>query len=149
MNQEKVVSAESVDPIYDVWRNHNNTYYFKTGRDRTIGSETFTDYKIYRIDGQEFLNVDKVTSIDEKSRYVMYVTSEDNKLHFMDYGKNEKYVVQLFFSNLNHNNLSHPAYETVRDTDTTLTLRVYLGRELKYDYETVTIFTSRWELNGE
>ncbi len=149
LNNSKVVSAESVDPIYDVWRNHNNTFYFKTGRDRTIGSETFVDYKIYRLDGQEFLNIDKVTSIDEKDKYIMYVTSEDNKLHFMDYGKNEKHVLQLKFSNLNHNNLNHPAYEIFRDNGTTLILHVYQGRELKYDYDNITVFVDRWELNQD
>ena len=148
LNNEKVVSAESVDPIYDVWRNHNNTFYFKTGRDRTIGSETIIDYKIYRIDGKEFLNIDKVTSIDERASYVMYVTSEDNKLHFIDYGKNEKYTVQLYFSNLNHNNLSHPAYEIHNENENIIFLYVYKGRELKYDYESVSVFTNKWDLNG-
>ncbi len=148
LNNSQVVSAESVDPIYDVWRNHNNTFYFKTGRDRTVGSNTFVDYKIYRLDGQELLNVDKVVSIEEKPTYIMYLTADDNKLHFMDYGKHEKYVVQLYFSELHHNNLSHPAYETMNENDSILILRVFQGRELKYDYDTISIFVSRWELNN-
>ena len=149
LNNKEVVSAESVDPIYDVWRNSNNSYYFKTGRDRTVGSETFVDYKIYRLDGKELLNVDRVTSIDHRPTFIMYVTANDNKLHFMDYAKKERFVLPLKFSKIEHNNLTHPAYEILVETELTLYIRVYQGRELKYDHEDFTVYIKNWDYNYE
>lgn len=145
--KKEVVSVESSNPIYNVWRNKNNTYYFKVGIDRTVGKESFTDYKIYRIDGKEFLNVDRVTQIVEKDSYVMYLTSKDNKLHFIDYGKVERYVVQLYFSQMKHTELTHPAFEIFAENKNAIILRVYKGRELKYDYDSVSVNTLRWDFN--
>lgn len=149
LQDKKTVSAESVDPIYDVWRNDNLTYYFKTGRTRTIGEETFVDYKIYRIDGKEFLNVDKVTLIVPRSNCVFYLTSIDNVLHFIDYSKEEKYKLQLAFSEMDYDELTHPAFQITRENKGVITLKVYKGRELKYDYENVVVNTVRWENNEQ
>lgn len=145
--KKTTVSAESVDPIYDVWKNNNYTYYFKTGRDRTIGDETFVDFRIFRIDGNEFLNIDKVTQIVERDTYIMYLTSEDNTLHFMDYGKAERYKIKLYFSKMHYDEFSHPAFQIYSENKGVLLLRIYKGRELKYDYETKTVNTNRWDFN--
>lgn len=147
LDKETVVSAESVDPIYNVWTNNNLTTYFKTGRERTIGSETFIDYKIYKLNGQEFLTTDKVTQVIERDTFVMYVTAEDNKLHFMDYAKKEKYVVQLYFSEMVHDKYTNPAFEIQNENDKVMILRIYQGRDLTYDFESLTVFTVKWENN--
>lgn len=147
LSKEEVVSVESSEPIYDVWRNSNNTYYFKVGINRTVGTETFIDYKIYRIDGKTFLNEDRVTSIIERDKYIIYLTSKDNKLHFMDYGKEERYSIQLYFSELKHTDLTHPAFQIFSENKGVILFRIYKGRELSYSYESKTVNTNYWESN--
>lgn len=147
LNKKEVVSVESADPIYDVWRNGNLTYYFKTGKDRTVGNDTFVDYKIYRFDGKDFLNKDKVTQVLFRSNYVMYVTSNDNVLHFMDYSGEEKYKIQLLFSNMFYSELTHPAFEIYYENINHISIRVWQGRELSYDYENFSVNVKNWENN--
>jgi len=145
----KAVSVEAVDVIYDVWKNSNNSYYFKTGRERTVGEETFRDYSVYRFDGTEFLKKDRVTEIIPRKTYLMYITANDNKLHFMTYSGQEKWTVQLAFSRMDHDRLAHPAFEIYTENDFSMALKVYKGRDLKYDYEIVTVMTQKWDLNEE
>ncbi|MGN1371531.1 MAG: hypothetical protein ACI4XM_04590 [Candidatus Coprovivens sp.] len=145
--KKSTVSAESVDPIYDVWKNNNHTYYFKTGRDRTIGDDTFVDYRIFRIDGNEFLNIEKVTEVLARDTFVMYLTSEDSVLHFMDYGKTERYKIKLYFSEMHYDDFSHPAFQLYAENKGVLLLRIYKGRELKYDYDTKAVNTNIWDAN--
>ncbi len=140
-------SASSVDPIYNVWKNNNHTYYFKTGRERTIGDETFIDYRIFRLDGNEFLTTEKVTQIVERDTFVLYLTSEDNTLHFMDYGKAERYKIKLYFNKMHYDDFTHPAFQIYSENKGVMLFRIYKGRELKYDYETMTVNTNRWDFN--
>ena len=140
---------ESVDVIYDIWKNVNNSYYFKTGRERTVGNETFMEYTVYRFDGAEFLKGDKISEVVPKRNYIMYVTDTDKVLHFMTYSKQEKAKIQLFFTRLDHDRVTHPAFEIFTESDNSISIKVYQGRELKYDYDVETIFTTRWELNEE
>ena len=148
LDKKEKISNDMSDPIYNVWRNANMTYYFKTGKDRTVGNDTFVDYKIYRLeDGKIFLNVDRVTQIHEMPKYIMYLTSSDNKLHFIDYSKEEKVTLQLYFSEMKHNELSHPAFSIRRETDSFVSVDIYKGRELAYDYETYGISLRTWEVD--
>lgn len=147
--QKKQLSVESVDVIYDIWKNVNNTYYFKTGRERTVGKESFMDYTVYRFDGNEFLKAERITTIIPRKTYLMYVTSTDNKLHFMLYSKQEKATVKLNFNRMDYDQFTHPAFEIYTDNGFSMTLKVYEGRELKYPYEMVTVFTEQWDLNNE
>ena len=149
LKQEKKMSVESVDIIYDVWKNVNNSYYFKTGHKRTIGSEQFMEYSIYRFDGAEFLKGDHITEIMPKKNYIMYLTASDSKLHFIVYSKKEKYTVQLNFSQMEHDQYTHPAFDIYYDNDYSLSLKIYDGRELKYGYEVITVFTQNWDFNDD
>ena len=149
LQNEKTVSATSTDPIYDVWRNDNLTYYYKTGKERTVGDETFIDYKVYRIDGKIFLNVDRVTLVEVRSNCIFYLTANDSVLHFIDYSNEEKYKVQLAFSNMEKDSFNHPAFEIAREYSGIIVLHVYQGRDLKYDFESIPVNTVRWESNEE
>lgn len=149
LEEKKQVSVESVDVIYDIWKNNNNSYYFKTGRERTVGSETFMEYTVYRFDGAEFLKADKISEVIPRKTYLMYVTDTDKVLHFMSYSKQEKAKVQLYFTRLDHDRVTHPAFEIYTESPTSIAFKIYQGRELKYDYDVETIFTTRWDLNEE
>lgn len=147
LDNDKIVSAESVNPIYNVWRNDNMTYWFKTGRDRTVGDETFVDYKIYRIDGKELLNEDKVTQVIERGNCYVYLTSTNNTLNFADYSGEVRYKLKLNFNKMHHNELTHPAFELMGETKGIMIFKVYDGRELKYDFETYSVNTKHWDYN--
>ena len=95
------------------------------------------------------MNVDKVTLIVPRGNCVFYLTATDSVLHFIDYSKEEKYKLQLAFSNMESDDFNHPAFEIAREYNGIITLKVYQGRELKYDYENVSINTVRWENNEE
>lgn len=149
LREKKQVSEESTDPIYNVWSNNNLTYYYKTGKDRYINDyKTVVDYKVYRLeDNKVFLDTPHVTEIIEKPNCLVYITEDDNILHFYDYGKVERYKIQLAFSDMHHNELTHPAFQIWRESDKYMTLRIYKGRELGNDYDTETVNLSNWEAN--
>ena len=147
LDAKKTVSATSADPIYNVWNNNNMTTYFKTGRDKTVGKDTYTEYEIYKLNGQEFLTTDGITQIIERDSFIVYLTLNDKKLHFMDYGKKEKYTVQLYFTEMKHDKYTNPAFAIQNENDNVMILKIFQGRDLTYDYETLTIFTTKWENN--
>lgn len=131
LNHNKKVSIDYSDPIYDVWRNNNLTYYIKTGKDRIVGEEEFTDYKIFRMnDGREFLNLERVNQIIERDSYVAYLTSNDSILHFIDYGHEEKLKIPLKFSEMHHSTITNPAFKISRESDNVITLCIYKQREV-------------------
>lgn len=141
------VSEDVNEPIYDVWRNNNLTYYYKTGRDRTIGNDSFVEYSIYRIDGRKFLKGDRITEVVERDKYLFYLTSSDNVLHFLDYSGEEKYKIQLYFSELNYDFTSFPAFEIISEKEKYINLRVYKGRDKTSEYESYTVNFVEWEYN--
>lgn len=149
INKEKMVSIQSEYPIYDVWSNANRTEYIKVGVDRTVGSDEFTDFKVYRIDGKALLDGDKITAIFPRGKYLFYITARDNYLRFMDYSKEEVYKFKLNFWRLKHDTLTQPAFIIYNETENYLTLRVYDTRELSYKYETVVINTKNWAFNEQ
>lgn len=136
------------EPIYDVWRNYNLTYYYKVGKDRTVGNDSFVDYKVYRLDGKLFVNGDRITQVVERDRCIFYITSTDNVLHFIDYTGNEKYKIQLAFSKMEHDYTSNPAFEIVSEKNDYIMLRIYKGREKSYDFDTVSVNIVHWEYNN-
>ena len=149
LNKEKTVSIQSEYPIYDVWINSNKTEYIKVGIDRTVGSDEFTDFKVYRTDGKVLLDGDKITAIFPRGKYLFYITARDNYLRFMDYSKEEVYKFKLNFWRIKHDTLTQPAFTIYNETDNYLTLRVYDKRELSYKYETVVINTRNWAINDQ
>lgn len=149
LNNKKVVSVESEYPIYDVWVNANKTEYIKVGIDRVVGSDEFTDFKVYRIDGKVLLDGDKITAIFPRGKYMFYITARDNYLRFVDYSKEELYKFKLNFWRLIHDDYTQPAFSIYNESENFLTLRVYDTRELSYNYDTVVINTRYWENNEE
>lgn len=144
LENKKVVSAESVDPIYDVWRNDNLTYYFRTGRKRSDAADTIVDYKIFRIDGKQFLGTEQVTYVLARSNYVMYLTENNSLLHFVDYSGEEKESIQLVFADLRYDDFSHPAFEINRESDKYITIKIWSGRQIGDSYRTQTVGTANW-----
>ena len=142
--KKEIKSIETADPIYDVWCNSNNTFYIKTGKERIVGSNNFIQYKVYRIDGKEFLTENEIVHIIEKAKYIMYISRTDKKLKFMDYRGDIKYEVQLYFTVMDSDDLHHPAFRIDYDKKDYLVLWVYKGRELEYDYEQVYLDTLNW-----
>ncbi len=142
-------SKEIETPIYDVWMNNNRTYYIKTGTERTVGADSFIDYKIYRMDdfSRILLSGDRITQVLQRSTFIMYITANDNVLHFMDYGGDEKYRIQLNFSRMDYDDLTHPAFSIYNESDGFMVLRIYETRKLSYDYESKTVNIKRWDLN--
>ena len=142
--KKEIKSVEMQDPIYNVWRNANNTYYIKTGKTRIVGTNEFTQYKIYRIDGKEFLAQDEIVQVMERDKYIMYISRSDKKLKFIDYTGEQKYEVQLYFTTMDSDELHHPAFEINYDKKNYLVLWIYKGRDLAYDYDQVHIDTINW-----
>ena len=147
LRNKKTVSVEIDNPIYDVWENDNQTEYIKVGVDRVVGSDQFTDFKVYRIDGKTLLNGDKITAIFPRGKFLFYITAKDNYLRFMDYGKYELYKFKLNFWRIKHDELTQPAFTIYNETESFLTLRVYDTRELSYKYEIKVINLKHWENN--
>jgi len=141
------VSEDFNDPIYDVWKNNNSSYYIKTGKDRTVGSESFTEYKVYTILGKEVLTSERITEIVEEESYIMYLNSVDKKLHFMTYGKVEKYTVQLNFTEMDVKGYNKPAFEIVEIKENQIVLKIYEKTDPGSDYDMITVFTTEWENN--
>jgi len=144
---EEVLTSEIDDPIYDVWRNDNLTYYYFTGRDRTVGDDSFTDFKVYRLDGKVMVSTDKVTAVLPRGTYIMYLDGTDNKLKFMDYGLEVRYSIQLNFSNMRYDEYSQPAFKIYKETEKMLLIRVYDSHNLTYNYEVYSINTVNWDYN--
>ena len=78
----------------------------------------------------------------------MYNAIEENltkaKTH---YSKEEKATIQLYFSEMNHNELSHPAFSIRRESESFVSIDVYKGRELAYDYETIGVNLKTWDVD--
>ena len=147
LNNKKTVSIESEYPIYDVWTNANRTQYIKVGIDRTVGTDEFTDFKVYRIDGKSFLDGDKITAVFPRGKFLFYITARDNHLRFIDYSGEELYKYKLNFWRLKHDKLTQPAFMIYNETEKFITLRVYDTRELSYNYEIKVINVVNWKAN--
>lgn len=145
LNKQEKVSIDSSNPIYNVWHNSNMTYYIKTGVKKTIADEEYITYQITRIDGHQFLNTDNITQIVERDNYLMYVTANDNILHFIDYTTEEKYHLQLAFFQMQHTKLTHPAFAIVYEYPYSITLDIYKGRQLADEAERVYVNTTTWD----
>jgi hypothetical protein len=147
LNKDKTLSVVIDNPIYDVWKNDNQTEYIKVGVDRVVGSEEFTDFKVYRLDGKALLDGDKITAIFHRGKFLFYVTAKDNYLRFMDYGRYELYKLKLNFWRIKHDEYTQPAFTIYNETENYLTLRIYDTRELSYKYDSKVINLKYWANN--
>ena len=48
---------------------------------------------------------------------------------------------------MNHNELSHPAFSIRRESESFVSIDVYKGRELAYDYETIGVNLKTWDVD--
>lgn len=142
LKNERGVSANSSEPIYDVWFNSNKTYYFKTGVNDNYGNTTF---KIYNINGNSYFDEYGVNFIMPRDKYFMYLSTSDKQLVFRDYSKDIKYTIPLFFTSLYRDTYTLPAFEIQRETSTNLTFKVYKGSALGSEYETEYINIKYWQ----
>ena len=129
---KKPVSIESADPIYDIWENDNKSMYFKTGVTDESGNTTF---KIYKISGESYFNEAGVTVIMPRESYFMYLSTAKNKLVFMDYSKEVKYEIPLYFNSLKKEDLTLPCFEIEKEKKNTITFKIYKGSALGSGYD--------------
>ncbi len=127
------VSFETEKIIYDVWINKNKTRYIKVG---SINENTGkTDFEIYRLDGEIFLNDKKINYIYEKENFILYQDNNSSKLKIINYAKDILEEYDIYFANLESSENTHPSFE-IKEEYGYLKIKVYKGQELKYDYET-------------
>ena len=139
MSKKEAVSAESVDPIYDVWENYNKSFYFKTGsKNENTG---ITSFKIYKINGELFLSESGVTVIMPRTNYFMYLSTQKNQLVFQEYDNDVVYTIPLYFNSLKKDDYTLPCFNLVKEKGNNLEIKVYHGSELdsQYDHEMIDI----------
>lgn len=145
LKNKKKVSNDYTDVIYDVWKNANLTYYIKTGVKRTVGNETRMNYKIYNIDGNALLDKEEVINVYETSTFILYVDYTDKAIHFIDYtGEAKRDPIPIYFFELTHDKTTNPAFSFKLSEYGYMLLKVYKGRELKYDAEEYSFSTKIW-----
>lgn len=144
LKTKKVVSAESVEPIYDVWINYNNSYYFKTGVTNKASGET--TFKIFKINGQEFFNETGVTVIYPKEDYYFYLSTYLNQIVFKEYSGDVVKTVPLYFTSLKHDGHTLPCFDIAEETSRKINIRVYHGSAIGSKYDTHYINTKNWGL---
>lgn len=142
LKNKKTVSAESVDPIYDVWENYNRSFYFKTGV--TNEKTGVTTFKIYKIDGQEYFTEAGVTVIMERETYYMYLSTTLNQLVFKEYSGDVVYTIPLYFTSLKKDPYTLPCFEVMEEKRKRLTIRVNKGSAIGSDYDSKYIDITNW-----
>lgn len=141
LENEKGVSANSSEPIYDVWMNTNRTYYFKTGVTDSYGNTTF---KIYNINGDTYFSEPGVTVVMARDTYFMYLSSGNNQLVFRDYSKDVLHTIPLYFSSIVRDTYTLPCFEVEKEKNNTLVLRIYRGSALGNSYDTKYLDIRYW-----
>ena len=104
-------------------------------------------YKVYRSNGTPMLDINGVTGIYPFPKCIMYVDSADNKLKFMDYGKEIRYEKQLYFSLMKHDDYIHPAVSITSTDGSRVSIKIYYSRNKTHNYDTDTINVSNLENN--
>ena len=150
LEKKTKISDDFDDVIYDVWENSNMNYYVKTGVKKTVGEDSFINYKIYNIDGEGLLTKDNVSNVYETDKWIMYLDRGDKRLHFIDFSGEEKiktglYPVQLNFTEMEYDKLTHPAFEMSLGGNGYLRLKIYNGRSINDDYKEVSFSTITWD----
>lgn len=145
LEKKEKITPDEKNVIYDVWINTNLTTYYKTGTRRIVGNEEYINYKVYKNDGTAFLVRDNLLNIFATERFVMYLYKEDQSLYFIDYTGEIKYgPIKLYFTELEHDKLHHPAFEFELTNSGFMKMKIYQGQELKYDYDSLYFSTKYW-----
>lgn len=141
LKNKKQVSVESLEPIYDVWKNNNKSFYFKTGVTNDFDNTTF---KIYKINGEQYLNESGVTVIMPRESYFMYLSTAKNQLIFMDYSKEIVYTINLYFNSLKKDDVTLPCFEIEKEKKNVITFKIYKGSEPGSQYDSEYIDIRYW-----
>lgn len=141
VKDKKEISVMSNEPIYDVWMNSNRTYYFKTG---VMYADGTTDFKIYKLNGEVFFNEPGVSVIMERDTYFMYLSVNTRQLVFRDYSKDVVYSLPLYFTSLQTDALTLPAFEIEKEKNKTITFKIYKGSKLGSGYDTEYVDIRVW-----
>ena len=135
LDRNEIIVENINSVIYDVWKNANQTYYYMIGNEEIIeGSNTIT-FKVYRQNGTPLIDIPGVTGAYAFPKCVMYIDSKDNKLKFIDYGKEIRYSIDLNFSLMQHDNIIHPAVSIYGEDDYRVRLRIYKSRNQTNEFE--------------
>ena len=142
LDNNKYILENKDDIIYDIWQNGNLTYYYKIG----VTYDKETSFRVLNLDNAFLLNKEHVIHVLAKKKYIMYITSNDKKIHFIDYtGEEKETPIQLYFLSLYSDSKTHPAFTyEAPDDEYTVSIRVYKGPEYKYEYESHFISITSW-----
>ncbi len=148
LDKDEYLMKDHAGIIYDFWENDNMSYYYKIGTPTKLDSgEEFVAFKVNKLGADSIIDVSDVAAVLHTKQFVMYWKYDDNTLHFRDYVEDNRVdPIKLYFRELNtDNNHLHPAFEYKMDDDKdSLSLRVYEGRELKYEYKSYFINSRSW-----
>ncbi|MBQ8659727.1 MAG: hypothetical protein IJ475_02700 [Bacilli bacterium] len=139
LNGNKNIVSDVLNPIYDVWVNNNNSYFYKTGVDVSKEGSNFVNYSIYRIEGDSFLVNENVSEIIARKNYVIYMDRATKSLKVINYTNDLLGEFKLYFTEMEYDDLTHPAFEITKETNDAFFVKVYQGRDLPYDYDDVLI----------
>ena len=150
LEKKNKVSDDFDEVIYDVWENSNMNYYVKVGTKKTVGDESFINYKVYNIEGKALLTKDNVSNMYETEKWIMYLDRTDKRLHFIDYSGEEKVKagvvpVQLNFTEMEYDKLTNPAFKMKLASNGYLRLTVYDGRSINDGSKDVSFSTLTWD----
>ena len=144
LEKDEVVSNETEEPIYDVWINTNDTIYYKTGVDRTIGEESYTEFKIYRLDGTPFITNEGNVQAYTTNKFVMLI-SKDNYIRFVDYSGEEKKRVTLYFHSFKEDEFTLPCMKLIKTTENGMYINIYKNSQLGSEVIEEQINTKYWD----
>ncbi len=137
--KDEIIAENIATPIYDVWRNNNMSYYYITGTTKNVGGVDMVYFKAYRSNGTPFIDIDGVTGIFPFYKCAMYVDSSDNKLKFIDYGREVRFTLQLNFSTMKHDTITHPAVEIMSYDEYRARVKIYNSHDKSNEFETESI----------
>ena len=91
------------------------------------------------------IDKEEVINVYETSTFILYVDYTDKAIHFIDYtGEAKREPIPIYFFELTHDKTTNPAFSFKLSEYGYMLLKVYKGRELKYDAEEYSISTKIW-----
>lgn len=130
--------------IYDVWINYNKTTYYKISTKNEVAEKEYPEFQIYRLDGEPFLNQEGVTVIYPTDKFIMYFSSNEKTIRFLDYSKETKKEVPVHFTSLYKDDLTLPSFTLQYDSNRFVSLRIYENNSLGSKYKDTIVDTVLW-----
>lgn len=146
IEKDNVLISGIEDPIFDVWENNNMSFYYKTGTRTKIDDKSAYVFNITKFDGSTLVSGKNITSIIRTKHLVMYLSRDDNSLHFIDYtGKEKEEPIKLYFVDFTKDKITHPCLEySIESNGEAIFVRVYKESGYNSEYETHRINSTRW-----